>query len=40
MIAAKGDGPVTAFFLYTGMNAPYVKRMPSHPVQIMGNLWP
>ena len=40
MIAAKGDGLVTSFFLYTGMNAPYGKKMPSHPMQIMVNLWP
>lgn len=39
MIAAKGDGLVTSFFLYTGMNAPYGKKMPSHPMQIMVNLW-
>ena len=24
----------------TGMNAPYGKKMPSHPMQIMVNLWP
>ena len=40
MIAAKGDGLVTSFFLYTGMNAPYGKKMPSHSMQIMVNLGP
>lgn len=24
----------------TGFNAPYGKKMPSHPMQIMANLWP
>ena len=24
----------------TGLNAPYGKKMPSHPMQIMANLWP